>query len=277
MDRNNILAFALSMLVFAAYLMYQAERREAEPVGGIASVAEQVSEQPAVAPGTIGLPSTTDTGSQTRSPAESPESGASAGTPAMIAREIPIVVHTLETAEVRARISNGPQMIEGWELLHYDERLPGGAIPIDLVDPNQPILSTGIGGIAGGFADVRFEVVHAGPREILQRAQNEAGTLTRTLRLDPAGYGFDLELAFDSHLPTAIDARFEIGWPARASTRADFREVSLLAYGANEGVTRSLVNGVGQPGFLGFGGSSDGKERVAGRSGPASTSPISRA
>ncbi len=274
MDRNNILAFALSMLVFAAYLMYQGERQTAQPVAETAAVGEQTGPDRTAAESLSGeIPShgspqtSAEAGSpEAPGPAGSAAAGQSgvAGAPAPVAREIPIAVHTLETADVRARISNGPQMIESWELLHFDERLPDGAVPIDLVDPEQPVLSTRIGGLSGGFADLRFEVVHAGPREILQRVQNETGTFTRTLRLDPNGYGFDLELAFDSRLATAVDARFEIGWSARTSTRADFGEVSLLAYGASEGVTRSLVNGVGQPGFLGFGGSTDGKERVEG-------------
>ncbi|MEZ4282283.1 MAG: membrane protein insertase YidC [Myxococcota bacterium] len=278
MDRNNIIAFALSMLVFAAYLMYQGEQRASQPAVGPSAATEQVAElnggtsaakpvessPAAAAPAAGGVAS--DGGSTTHPGAAAAQDAASSGastSPAPV-REIAISIQTLENADVRARVSNGPQMIEGWELLHYDERLPGGAVPIDLVDPKQPILSTGVVGIAGGFADLRFEVVHAGPREILQRAENEAGTFTRTLRLDPTGYGFDLELAFDSRLATAIDTRFEIGWPARTSTRADFREVSLLAYGEEEGVTRSLVGAVGQPGFLGFGGSTDGVERVEG-------------
>ncbi len=71
---------------------------------------------------------------------------------------------------------------------------------------------------ADRFAGLNFEVVHAGPREILQRAENEAGIFTRTLRLDATGYGFDLELAFDSRLPSSIETRFKLGWPARTSS-----------------------------------------------------------
>ncbi len=275
MDRNNVIAFALSMLVFAGYLMYQRGQQadlpslspastvevEAGSTGGSASgdgANGVASSEPAAGskPGAPALPS-----------AAAPANG-SVSTPGAVvpspAREIPLVVHTLENADIRARISNGPQMIEGWQLLRYDERLPDGAVPIDLVDPKQPVLTTRVAGAAGGFGDLRFEVLHAGPREILQQAENEAGVFTRTLRLDETGYGFDLELAFDSRLPAPVDARFEIGWPARTSTRADFGEVSLLAYGLEGGVTRSLVPAVGQPGFLGFGGSPDGKERVEG-------------
>lgn len=259
MDRNNILAFALSLLVFAGYLAYQSEQRS-ELLAASESVVV-VSENGPDSPTISGTPSP-GTSQVSGEPAGSGAPGPAAAVTAV--RDIPLAVHTLENADIRARISNGPEMIAGWQLLHYDERLPTGAVPIDLVDPKQPVLTTEVAGAADRFAGLRFEVVHAGPREILQRAENEAGVFTRTLRLDATGYGFDLELAFDSRLPSSIDTRFELGWPARTSTRADFGEVSLLAYGAGNGVTRSLVPAVGQPGFLGFGGSSDGKERVEG-------------
>lgn len=261
MDRNNIIAFALSMLVFAGYLMYQSEQRSELRAANPAIVA--VSEDSAAAPSAPAIPSGVGTEAQASGVAsEALAPAAAASAPAV--RDIPLAVHTLENSDIRARISNGPAMIEGWELLHYDERLPSGTVPIDLVDPQQPVLTTEVSGAADRFAGLNFEVVHAGPREILQRAENEAGIFTRTLRLDATGYGFDVELAFDSRLPSSIETRFELGWPARTSTRADFGEVSLLSYGAGNGVTRSLVPAVGQPGFLGFGGSSDGKERVEG-------------
>ncbi len=273
MDRNNLLAFALSMLVFAGYLMYQRDRLAEQPVPAPGAAIESEAGTGSAGGATPGSETSAAGSAQTptaSSPAAAATPGdatptAAPGTPAArVAVEIPPAVHTLENADVRARISNGPEMIEGWSLLHYDERLPDGTVPIDLVDPKQPVLSTRVEGAADGFAALRFEVLHAGPREILQQAENEAGIFTRTLRLDEKGYGFDLELAFDSRLPASVDARFVLGWPARTSTRADFGEVSLLAFGAETGVTRSLVPGVGQPGFLGMGGSPDGKERVEG-------------
>lgn len=293
MDRNNIIAFALSMIVFAAYLTYQDHRRgeleaaqaaaraqaaataiaESEAAGSTASVAATGNE---TATGANVPAAPAQAGSGAGSIADSPGSaavppgpgagsgGATPDSAAAVAREIPLVVHTLENGDVRARISNAPAMIEGWQLLHYSERLPAGEVPMDLVDPKQPVLATVLDGIPGSFAKTRFEVIHAGPREIVQQAQNASGRLMRTLRLDASGYGFDLELAFDSGVAEPLDARFEILWPARTSTRADFGELTLLAYGVEEGVTRSLVPGIGQPGFLGFGGSPDGKERVEG-------------
>lgn len=288
MDRNNLIAFALSMLVFAGYLFYQDQRRdEALATAGssaTAVVATGAETDPsadangasptdasdAAATGSAGAADSQGApGAGLAAGGTSPDAAAAAGSaggaPASLpSPEIPLAVHTLENSDIVARISNGPALIESWALVRYDERLPSGSVPIDLVEAGGAIIGTEISGIPGGFAPTRFEVVHAGPREIVQRAQTEAGVFMRTLRLDESGFGFDLELAFDSRLAQPVDAGFELLWPARTSTRADFNEVSLLAYGAESGVTRTLVAGLGKAGFLGFGGTPDGKEIVEG-------------
>ena len=279
MDRNNVLAFALSMLVFAGYLMYQSQHRHNEPSAAspTAIVASEASSETgtstqspnanspsATAEGASTSAAVTASSSSSPSPSNpvAADPGSQAATALRPSHEIAPSVHSLENSDVIARISNGPAMIEGWSLVHYDERLPGGAVPVDLVDPALPILSTQVGGVSGGFAGVRFEVVQAGPREISQRAESESGVLTRTLRLDESGYGFDIELAFESRLPAPVDAHFALSWPARTSNRPDFRDISLVAYGAGHGVTRTAVPAVGKSGFLGFGGSKDGKQRI---------------
>lgn len=279
MDRNNLLAFALSMLVFAGYLMYQDHRRSELAVLEESATPSVVEE---IAPGSNAVaadtpsdpeagerPAARDGGADSDSTASEARVGSATPVPgtdlAPPSRAIPVEVHTLENGDVVATVSNEPAMIQRWTLVRYDERLEDGAVPIDLViDPAQPVLTTAIEGIPGGFAAARFEVVHVGPREIVQRVENAAGVFMRTLRLDASGFGFDLELAFDSRLPTPVDTRFALGWPAQTSSRADFREVSLLAFGSEEGVTRNPVNAIGQGTFLGFGAPPDGRDRVGG-------------
>ena len=147
MDRNNIIAFALSMLVFAGYLAYQ-QQRETDVLAGEGSSATIVVADDGLgtAPANSGA-----TGDELARPNSSPDALAasnsaeaavdpktartagvesSAGDPAgaqsaaPLAREIPLEVHTLENTEIVARISNAPEMIQGWGLVHYDERLP---------------------------------------------------------------------------------------------------------------------------------------------------------
>jgi YidC/Oxa1 family membrane protein insertase len=132
-------------------------------------------------------------------------------------------------------------------------------------------LTTDLKGIPGtSFSDARYEIIRQTNREIVQRAENAAGSMTRIFRLDEHGYGFDLELEFRNERGDPVDAEFEFIWPQKISEREDFRELSVLAYGEQEGVTRTLVQGVGQTGMLtslGFGGNVvDGVELVDGRS-----------
>jgi YidC/Oxa1 family membrane protein insertase len=185
--------------------------------------------------------------------------------PGPVARQIPIVKTTLQNEDVVAEISNLPAMITSWRLKSYLERLPEGEESIELIDPNFPALRTAIVGVAGAdFGSNRFEVLHSNDREVLQRAQNSAGVLTRRIRLDGRGYGFDVELTFESRRGDPVDARFELIWPAEMSDRPDFRELSLIAYSEAEGVEREAVVSVAQPWLFGIGGSSDGITRVEG-------------
>jgi len=182
-------------------------------------------------------------------------------------RVISLSTVTIENDDIVARISNGPALIESWRLRNYEEYVPDGTLPVELIHEDHPALRTELSGTSGmSFADTRFEVVSQNAREVTQRAQNQAGVLTRTIRLDESGYGFDLEMSFESHRDEPIDANFKLYWPTEISDREDFKELSLVAYGEDEGVTRTLVQGVGKPGIFGFGGGQDGSEVVTGRS-----------
>jgi len=248
------------MLVFASYVMYQENQRtqfqaEAELREASLELEETASSD------------TTGYSSLPRDPVE-PRLRQTPPIPIEPpARLIPLSIVTIQNANVTAKISNGPALIEGWELREYQEFVPDGEILVDLIHRDHPVLQTEIRGVSGAdFAGARFEIIHQSEREVVQRAQNAAGVLTRRIRLDESGYGFDLEMTFESHRNDPVDASFELSWPAGISDREDFREVSLVAYGEDEGVTRTLIQSVGKPGILGFGGGEDGTEIVEGRS-----------
>jgi len=255
------------MVVFVTYIMYQEQRRaEFTPE----EVAFQVDAEESRARDRAAA-NAADT-SQARRPFEA--SGAVAidtdlrntgvATPV---RVIALATSTLQNDSVIAEISNGPALITSWILRDFNERLPDGDVPIELIGDGEPIIVTDVGGISGAsFARSRFEVVRESTREVVQRAENTAGILTRTIRLDEEGYGFDLELSFESRRTDPLDVRFEIFVPARTSERSDFQEISLIAYGEEEGVTRTFVQAVGQPGFFSFGEVGDGIERIEGSS-----------
>jgi YidC/Oxa1 family membrane protein insertase len=246
------------MIVFVTYVMYQEERRvdyvgeleieELNANGAVERGSERVFDRDAEG----STPSIALDASSTRAQVAP-------------AREIARETHTLQNNQVVATISNGPALIESWKLRDYMERLPGGDVPIELLQPDTPVLLTELAGVAGGtFQKARFEVVRESTREVVQRAQNATGILTRTIRLDEQGYGFDLELSFESHRTDPVDARFVVLMPSHTSDRADFRESSLIAYGQDNGVTREFVQGVGQAGFFDFGAVGDGTETIEG-------------
>ena len=262
LDRNTALAFALSMLVFIAFLTYQ-ERQNAK-------IALQAAEQAAT--------TVEDAGSKLDSTSADPsalatarplvetraEDALGAAVPSLSpARHIPIIKTTLQNENVIAEISNESGLIASWKLLDFMERLPDGEVPIELLSAESPVVRTSIVGVVGAdFRDSRFEVVHTTDREVLQRAENATGVLTRRIRLDEQGYGFELEMIFESRRIDPVEVGFEFVWPAVVSERRDFIEQSLVAYNADEGIERTSVAGIGKS-F--FGGSPDGIERIEGR------------
>ena len=255
------------MIVFVTYVMYQEERRLEQALDPEEAQVEAAADDAAAA-GTAAsgdLPSPAPSAdADTASPFAAPSRPAQRFEPA---RVIPARTSVLRNEEVVARISNGPALIESWRLADFKERLPDGDVPIELIDEALPVFTTDVGGLSGAtFTGQRFEVVSETDREVVQRAVTEAGTLTRTIRLDREGYGFDLDLAFESRRIDPVDARFQISIPARTSERADFRELSLLAYREDEGTERNLVGAVGSAGFFSFGSTPSPIQRGEGKS-----------
>jgi YidC/Oxa1 family membrane protein insertase len=264
-DRNTVLAFALSMIVFVSYVMYQEQRRMEQALELEAQAQQETQAQEKAAAGAAaaaderaeidGMPARSSA-ADGNDLAPAPTEGLTrrAPLPPEPARQIAPQVSVLENPQVVATISNEAGLIASWRLREFMERLPEGDVPIELVNPGAPVFSVDVAGLSGtSFAGRRFEVVGESSREVVQRAAIPGGVLYRTIRLDPQGYGFDLDLRFESLRADPVDAAFEVGIPARVSQRADFRELSLLAYREDEGVARELVNGIGQAGFFDFG------------------------
>ena len=249
------------MIVVMLYLTAQQNRYE-----------EQLAANPPEIAGTeSGAEGTTDASELARPGGAGAEAlGAASGTPStdrfIPARKVPLKKTFLKNENVIAEISNDPAWISSWRLIRYNETAGGSGNPIELVSPELGAVKTEVAGVSGAdFGGLRYAVLESDARQVVQRAENEAGILTRTIRLDPEGYGFSVELGFVSRRSDPVDARFEVLWPAGVSDRPDFREVSLIAYEEEEGTERTPVMSAGQPGFLGFGGGRDGVERVEGQ------------
>jgi len=265
LDRNTVLAFALSMIVFVTYVMYQEERRMEQALE--ANALEAVAQGEAAGMPANPAPGVPNSAPVLESTKADPDAAARPVWPAPSAKQIEPHVTTLANGDVIARITNGPGLIESWRLESFKERLPEGEVPIELVDSESALFGVDVAGLGGSsFADRRFEVVQESKRAVVQRLSLPSGALERTLRLDPEGYGFDLELRFLSQRADPVDASFVVEVPAQVSQRPDFREVSLLAYREEEGTTRELISGIGRAGFFDFGATPSPIIPVEGRS-----------
>jgi YidC/Oxa1 family membrane protein insertase len=261
------------MLVFVAYVMYQEDQRaqlavEAEQLEQLERLENEGQDSLQFEKPSQSAESRSREIADRPFEAGTPETGSAPVVPIVPeARQIPLKVVTIENDNIVAEISNGPGLIKSWRLLDFEEYVTGGAVPIELIHGDHPVLRTAVRGVSGEtFSNARFEVVSLSEREVVQRARSSVGVLTRIFRLDESGYGFDLDVTFESHRSDPVDAGFEFSWPTEVSDREDFRELSLLAYGEEGGVTRTLVQGVGKAGMFGFGGGVDGVETVEGRS-----------
>ena len=271
------------MLVFSLYLTYQGSRYEEaalEAQNGAGEVAtadaargSNAARESRGAEGMRGPDPAAATGrsldgassAENRGDSSGPDPTASGSASTLMpARNIPIQKTILRNANVVAEITNDAGWIQSWRLSDYMERLEDREIPIELIEADEAALRVEIGGVAGAdFGSLRYEVLHSNDREVLQRAVHSDGLLTRKIRLDETGYGFDVELSFESHRRDPVDARFELIWPASVSDRHDFRESSLVAYRVEDGVERTPIAAAGKPGFF-WGGGQNGVERIEG-------------
>ena len=262
------------MLVFVGYVMYQEDQRADLEIAAAQQrelvLAEESTESPERDRDDPPINSVVSRSERAERSASAPR--VIEEEPASIPiHQVALSTVVIENDSVIARISNGPAMIESWRLLEFEEFIQDGTSPIELIAGNHPVLQTEIRGMPGAdFSGLRYEILSQSSREVVQRAESAAGSLTRTFRLDEQGFGFDVELEFESHRADPVDAGFELIWSTEITDREDFRELSLLAYGGENGVTRTMVPAVGQPAFFSFlgagSGIANGVETVEGRS-----------
>lgn len=269
MDRNLILAFALSMAVFSGWLAWQEnfvapERRAA---------AERMAAQ---AP-----------------PAESAAAGSASAGPAAIAgdrearesRSVPRednpsgVVALGETADVepwegelesevaRVRLNNRGGTVSHWWLTRYFET-PREEVSIDMIDlpPGAPgTFATPFAELGlGDLSNAMYEVERSDADEVVFLLRRGGVEIRKAYSKPADDYTMDLRIEVTNTGASAVAPEFGIVIPAATSPRADWKEVSLVALAEGD-LTRELVTSVGSPGFFDriFGGDDQGPTAFA--------------
>ncbi len=257
MDRNLILAFALSFLVLSLWTLWSGDSRTQEPLAESAvaeAPADPTGGAPAKgdAPGYPGLPEAAvpeGTGP--------PGRGRAASEPLAGVTEREIQHIDISQPLYRARLTSLGGALEGWELNEFSDRA-GARIQI-IPDPSVggPLAATPFVELAqGDLSRVAWQVARSDATEVVFARSEQGISLRKTYRFDPDDYAFRLTIELENASPSAVAPRFLLDWPVEIRTDQDFHEQSIA--GLHDGsVVMYPVASLGSPGFFGslFGGS----------------------
>ena len=267
MDRNLLLAFALSMAVFSGWLAWQQSMvvPEREAAAERAQAAAPVPETPetSATPGVaeIPLPPETPKLAVDQAPAEETANAILSGADDT-STSLALWEGDLESTTVAARFSNQGAALVGWKLKDFYETPKHQELVqlIDLPPGLPPTLSTPFRELdLGDLSTMRWKVESADEQEIVFAIRRGGVTVRKTYRGLTNDYTIDLIVEVVNGSGKPLQPAFQVVIPAAMNDRPDFGELSLIAL-VGDDVTNELVSGVGSPGFFSrfFGGGQEG-------------------
>ncbi len=261
MDRNLLLAFALSFLVITLWMSLQPPP---EPIPEGAEVAGEslAGDDPAVgreavapdwvegrdAPGAPGAPA------ESMASDESPT-----GIPMFEPGASPEEVVRIESDLWRAELTSRGGALKSWQLKEYYDASRESRPLVDLVTQPEgfpaalatPFREFGY----GDFSRAAFEVRRVSAYTVEFDRVIEGIAVRKRFVFDPDRYVFRMEIAIQNGTRRIVSPVFQTIWPATPTEGSDFVEYAL-AVDQDGSVTKVPVAGVGTPGFFGglFGG-----------------------
>ncbi|MCP5043856.1 MAG: membrane protein insertase YidC [bacterium] len=260
MDRNTLLAIALSLLVLSAWSSWEATHmpppEEVEQAQG--GAAETAGQEPAASdwPGQA-LPAEVARIERTQ-----PETA-----PAPVAQSAPAErverwTGGLEGDLFRVQLDNRGAGIASWKLLEpaYTAEAGDDTTPIELItreDEDTVVLTTPLEGLGiGNLKEALFRVEGGDSERVVFVYERDGIQVRKTMSFDPNSYTFEVEVEIGNHSGRALRSDIDIEWPAAMVEGNDFREQALMAL-ANDEVEKEPLPSVGSGGFLSFLGSGD--------------------
>ncbi len=272
MDRNTLLAIALSLLVLSAWSSWEAAHMP-PPEEMEAARTEAGGDGAGTAPGgRSDWPGEEPTGEVTRIERPAAEQPPSAD---RVARDAPapeVAPWTggLESDLFRVQLDNRGAGISSWKLLHEDYRISTDkdSDPIELVTSHADdnvVLATPLEGLGiGNLGDAVFQVEGGNSERVVFIHERAGIQVRKTLTFDPESYAFDVELEVGNRTGRAITSDLDLVWPAATVDLNDFREQSLIML-ANDEVETEMLQSVGSGGFFSFlGGGDEGPTQASG-------------
>jgi YidC/Oxa1 family membrane protein insertase len=216
-DRNFLLALALSFLVLTLWTFYTAP--PPKPAGEAPAVAGETAPPPAVPEAPLGGPP----------PPLQPAPAAPAQMqPVADERLVP-----LESDLVRAAFTTRGGALLHWELTAYDDAyLPGRPrVELTTFDPERNVgLFTPLDSLGQG--DLRFapfELEHSDAQSAIFRRDQQGVRVRKLYRIEPGSYLLQLRIELENRSDRTIQPTFRLGWPTRGRETHDWAELSLAA------------------------------------------------
>jgi YidC/Oxa1 family membrane protein insertase len=216
-DRNFLLALALSFLVLTLWTFYTAPAPK--PAGEAPAVAGETAPPPAAPDAPLGGPP----------PPLQPAPAAPAQTqPVADERLVP-----LESDLVRAAFTTRGGALLHWELTRYDDAyLPGRPrVELTTFDPERNVgLFTPLDSLGQG--DLRFapfELEHSDAQSVIFRRDQQGLRVRKLYRIEPGSYLLQLRIELENRSDRTIQPTFRLGWPTRGRETHDWAELSLAA------------------------------------------------
>jgi YidC/Oxa1 family membrane protein insertase len=245
MDRNTLLAFALSFAVLTLWMLFTTP-----PEGVPEPAARPVAEAPpatgpldAPVPGLPEAETTTTPGTADSSALAVPTLA-----PPTTGRLIPF-----ETPLFHVELDSIGGTLRRFELVAY-RVTPSPASPAIVLTTGQPPFANALAtpfrelGL-GDLTQVPFEVERAGAHEVVFSFERSGVRVRKIYAFEPDSYAFSLRIAVENGSSAAIGPRYAVTWPASVQPGHDFAEQSFAVL--HEGsVTREPVAAFGTPGFF---------------------------
>ena len=268
LDRNFLLATALSLAVFSAWLAWQAHvHPPVVPGEGRAVAVENATrhagegkagETDRAAPAQRVEPAGRRADSTTRKAVveEQSERGRASAPPIAKAPDdtpaAPIWRGALENELVGVEFTNRGGALSGWRLLHYFET-PEEKIPVELIDlPDEhsaawatPFSELGL----GDLSKATYSVEKMDANSVVFELKRSGISIRKIYRLSPDSFDLDLEIEIENASKRAVSPSFELIWPVGVSSRQDFKQVSVSAL-VDGKVKREQIVSVGRPGLF---------------------------
>jgi len=256
LDRNTLLAIALSLLVLSAWTSWEEAHRPPKPTAEELAVEQHASggqtSPPGDAwPGETGSrePAPSDGGIQRISRSEKPRP--------VIAPSTDVAPWTggLESDLFRVQLDNRGGGIASWKLLDplYRVEAREGSDPIELVtrlDESTVVLTNSLIGLGiGDLKDAVWSVESSDSERVVFATSRGGIEVRKTFVFDPESYVFDYEVEITNTTANAVKTDIDVQWPAAVVEGNDFREQGL-AFFADDDVVNEALPSVGTEGFF---------------------------